>query len=141
MIKIDFYDNKEMILVKKGDYQEPNFPGAWEKCEHDGKLPECWGGEQTKPNKSNQIKSNQIKPNQTKSNQTKPNQTKPYLTNSMIWDINTGQYAGVSREANIKATLDDRVRKQRWGIKNKNKDEQMKHESRGAYSFLDCCFQ
>ena len=65
---------------------------------------------QTKPN---QTKSNQIKPNQTKSNQTKPNQTKPYLTNSMIWDINTGQYAGVSREANIKATLDDRVRKQR----------------------------
>ena len=62
-------------------------------------------------NKLNQT--NQIKLNQTKSNQTKPNQTKPYLTNSMIWDINTGQYAGVSREANIKATLDDRVRKQR----------------------------
>ena len=40
--------------------------------------------------------------------QTKPNQTK-----SMIQDNNTGQYAGVSREANIKATLDDRVRKQR----------------------------
>ena len=56
---------------------------------------------QTKPNKP-------TKPNQTKSNQIKPNQTK-----SMIQDNNTGQYAGVSRKANIKATLNDRVRKPR----------------------------
>ena len=57
---------------------------------------------QTKPNKPTK------QTNQTKSNQIKPNQTK-----SMIQDNNTGQYAGVSREANIKATLNDRVRKQR----------------------------
>ena len=69
--------------------------------------------EVNKLNQTNQIKLNQTKSNQTKSNQTKPNQTKPYLTNSMICDNNTGQYAGVSREANIKATLNDRVRKQR----------------------------
>ena len=71
---------------------------------------------QTKPNKptkSNQTKSNQTKPNQTKPNQTKSNQTKSNQTKSMIQDNNTGQYAGVSREANIKATLNDRVRKPR----------------------------